>query len=345
MCGMQTTYPAIGTLCFATGGLCGALFAVPLRRVKGWSYESYWLVYAVAGMALSPLMLSLAFVPALFGVYSSVSGKVVLRCVLFGMMWGVGGLTWGLMIRYLGIGLGLAIGCGICSSVGTLVPPIASGHAADLVKDAHAVLTLAGVVLTLVGIVFVGTAGHRKSRELVGEAARKAVAEFDFKKGIWIAVFSGLMSAGMNFGLQGGVDIENAALAAGTASRWRGLPVQALVLGGGFMVNATYCLAKGWRQGSLCDFRGGGTNWFYAALAGIVWGMSATMMKVGEPLMGDMRYISFAVVMSSTVFFSTAFGIFSGEWKGTSFKTKLFLAVGIAVLLAAFSVISMGKAT
>ena len=69
------------------------------------------------------------------------------------------------------------------------------------------------------------------------------------------------------------------------------------------------------------------------------------MMKVGEPLMGDMRYISFAVVMSSTVFFSTAFGIFSGEWKGTSFKTKLFLAVGIAVLLAAFSVISMGKAT
>jgi L-rhamnose-H+ transport protein len=249
------------------------------------------------------------------------------------------------MIRYLGIGLGLAIGCGICSSVGTLVPPIASGHAADLVKDTHAVLTLCGVVATLVGIAFVGAAGHRKSRELTGEAARKAVAEFDFKKGIWIAIFSGLMSAGMNFGLQGGIDLESAALAAGTASRWRGLPVQSLVLGGGFLVNAAWCIGKGVRQGSLGELRSGGANWLFAALAGIVWAMSATMMKVGEPLMGDMRYISFAVIMSSTVFFSTLFGIFSGEWKGTNAKTKAFLAVGIIILLSAFSVISMGKAT
>ena len=341
---MEESAPLLGTLCFATGGFCGALFAVPLRRVRRWSYESYWFVYAVAGMALFPSAIALACVPDLPGVYSSVSPMVVVRCLLFGMMWGVGGLTWGLMIRYLGIGLGLAIGCGICSSVGTLVPPIASGHAADFVKDAHAVLTLGGVVATLFGIALVGAAGHRKSRELTGEAARKAVAEFDFKKGLWIAVFSGLMSAGMNFGLQGGIDIENAALAAGTASRWRGLPVQSLVLGGGFIINASYCLAKGWRQGSLGEFRGGGMNWILAALAGIVWAMSATMMKVGEPLMGDMRYISFAVVMSSTVFFSTMFGIFSGEWKGTSRKTKLFLAVGILVLLAAFSIISMGKA-
>ena len=342
---METAEPFLGTLCFATGGLCGALFAVPLRRVKGWSYESYWLVYAIAGMVLLPSALTVTFVPDLSVVYSTVSSRVVARCVLFGMMWGVGGLTWGLMIRYLGIGLGLAIGCGICSSVGTLVPPIASGHAADLVKDAHAVLTLGGVVATLAGIALVGAAGHRKSRELTGEAARKAVAEFDFKKGLWIAVFSGLMSAGMNFGLQGGIDIENAALAAGTASRWRGLPVQSLVLGGGFVVNAVYCLAKGWRQKSLGEFWGGGMNWIFAALAGIVWGMSATMMKVGEPLMGNMRYISFAVVMSSTVFFSTVFGICSGEWKGTSRITKLVLVVGIFVLLAAFSAISIGKAS
>jgi len=342
---MELAEPFLGTLCFASGGCCGALFAVPLRRVKGWSYESYWLVYAIAGMVLLPSALTVTFVPDLSVVYSTVSSRVVARCVLFGMMWGVGGLTWGLMIRYLGIGLGLAIGCGICSSVGTLVPPIASGHAADLVKDAHAVLTLGGVVATLAGIALVGTAGHRKSRELTGEAARKAVAEFDFKKGLWIAVFSGLMSAGMNFGLQGGIDIENAALAAGTASRWRGLPVQSLVLGGGFLVNAIYCIAKGWRQKSLGEFRGGGMNWSFAALAGIVWGMSATMMKVGEPLMGNMRYISFAVVMSSTVFFSTVFGICSGEWKGTSRMTKIVLVVGILVLLAAFSAISIGKAS
>lgn len=341
---MQTTSPVLGTLCFAFGGLCGALFAVPLRRVKGWSYESYWFVYAVAGMVVLPTALLLAFVPDIGGVYSSVPGRVTLRCVLFGMMWGVGGLTWGLMIRYLGIGLGLALGCGICSSVGTLVPPLVSGRAGDLVKDFNAVLTLAGVIATLVGIVFVGAAGHRKSRELTGEAARRAVAEFDFRKGLWIAVFSGLMSAGMNFGLQGGADLEAAARAAGASPRWCGLPVQTLVLGGGFFVNAAYCLFKGACQGSLRELRGSAANWMFAGAAGIIWAMAATMLKAGEPLMGEMRYISFAVVMSSMVFFSTLFGVFSGEWKGTGLKTKLFLAVGITVLIAAFVTISTGKA-
>ena len=336
----MTTNPLLGTLCFVAGGFCGAFFPVVLRRVKGWSYESGWLFYSIFGMVLLPLILTMVFVPKWAQVFESVPAATTLRCAGFGVMWGFGGLTWGLMIRYLGVGLGLAIGCGLCSSIGTLLPPVVSGHAADLVKDARACAVLAGVAGTLVGIVFVGLAGHRKSRELTSEQARAAVAEFDFRKGLVIAVFSGIASAGMNFGLQLGGAFERAALDAGAAWQWRGLPVQLTVLSGGFLVNAAYCLAMNARNRSFGDYRGPLANFLFASLAGVVWGMVATFLKMGEPLMGEMRYISFAVVMAGMVLFSTLFGAVAGEWRGVRKTTIGLLVAGICVMLASFAVMT-----
>ena len=118
----MTTNPILGTLCFVAGGFCGAFFPVVFRRVKGWSYESGWLFYSLFGMVLLPLALTMVLVPNWTKVWSSVPLSTIARCAGFGVMWGFGGLTWGLMIRYLGVGLGLAIGCGLCSSIGTLLP-------------------------------------------------------------------------------------------------------------------------------------------------------------------------------------------------------------------------------
>ena len=337
----MTTNPILGTLCFVAGGFCGAFFPVVFRRVKGWRYESGWLFYSVFGMVLLPLFLTVLLVPNWIGVFSAVPAATTMRCAGFGVIWGFGGLTWGLMIRYLGVGLGLAIGCGLCSSVGTLLPPIVSGHAADLVKDARACAVLAGVAGTLVGIVLVGIAGHRKSRELTSGQARAAVAEFDFRKGLAVAIFSGFASAGMNFGLQLGGAFERAALDAGAAWQWRGLPVQLTVLSGGFVVNAAYCLAMNVRHRSFGDYRGPSANFLFASLAGVVWGLVATFLKMGEPLMGTMRYISFAVVMAGMVVFSTLFGVLLGEWRGTRKMTRFLLFGGVVVVICSFGVMSL----
>lgn len=339
----MTTNSLLGTLCFVAGGFCGAFFPVVLRRVKGWSYESGWLFYSIFGMVLLPLILTMVFVPKWTQVLATVSPGTYVRCVGFGIMWGFGGLTWGLMIRYLGVGLGLAIGCGLCSSIGTLLPPIVMGHAADLVRDVRACAVLVGVLGTLIGIVCVGLAGHRKSRELTSAQARVAVADFDFRKGIWIALFSGVASAGMNLGLQTGGEFERAALDAGTPWQWRGLPVQLAVLGGGFVVNALYCLVMNVRHRSFADYRVQPLNFAFASLAGIVWGMVATFLKMGEPLRGEMRYISFAVVMAGMVMFSSLFGVLLGEWRGTSGETRLLLTTGLVVLILSFVTISVCK--
>ncbi len=333
-----------GTLFCALGGFAGAVFALPFRGVKGWKYESYWLVYALAGLVAFPLALALATTNDLFGVIAGAEPKTLAQCIGFGALWGVGGLTWGLMIRYLGIGLGLAIGCGLCSATGTLIPPIVTGRAGDLVKDAAAVMTLASVVVSLVGIVLVGWAGKLKEGELDEEAKKKAVAEFNFKKGMVVAVFSGVASAGMNFGLQSGDALQTAALLNGTGSSWIGMPVLVVVLWGGFAVNAVWCLWQNAKNRSFGDYKSGSAaNWVFAALAGVIWAMQFACQKIGEPAMGDMSYISFAVVMGSWVLFSSILGVFLGEWSGTGRKTKLALVAGLVVLAVSIGIAVFAK--
>ena len=343
---MNTT---LGTLICALGGIAGATFALPFRGVRGMKYESYWLVYAVAGLVVFPLVLALMTCPPLFRIIGGTDSSSLWRSIGFGAMWGMGGLTWGLMIRYLGIGLGLAIGCGLCSATGTLIPPIATGHAEDLVKDTAALITLGSVIVSLVGICFVGFAGKLKEGELSDEAKKAAVKDFDFRKGILVALFSGFASAGINFGLQSGASMEQAALAAGVDSKWIGMPVLVVVLWGGFVVNVVWCLWQNAKNGSFCDYRPSSNssffilNFSFASLAGIIWAMQFVCQKVGEPMMGDIRYISFAIVMGSCVLFSSLLGVFLGEWKGTGARTRVALVVGLLVLAVSIGLAVVAK--
>ena len=335
----------LGTMICALGGLAGAVFALPFRGIKGWKYESYWFVYALAGLIAFPMVLALVTCPDLFGVIGRADGKTLALCVGFGALWGLGGLTWGLMIRYLGIGLGLAIGCGLCSATGTLIPPIVTGHAGDLVANKAAVMTLASVIVSLVGIVLVGLAGKLKEGELDEEAKKKAVAEFDFKKGIVTAAIAGIFSAGMNFGLQGGGDIQRLAVEAGAKELWSGMPVIMVVLWGGFLVEAGWCAQQHIKNRTFGDYaRPSLRNLLLCASIGILWLLQFIGVKAGEPLVPpEMRYISFAVMMASTIFFSTLVGVFLGEWKGTSAKTKGLLVLGTLILIASFCAISLGS--
>ena len=346
---------ALGMVVFALGGLAGATFLLPARGVKNWAYETWWMFYCVFGLVVCPPVICAIFVPDFWNVTMSASTGTLLQCVGFGAVWGVGGLTWGLMVRYLGIGLGLAIGCGLCAATGTLIPPIVQGHAADLVKDAGAIVVLAGVVGSLAGIGFVGYAGKLKEGELPEEEKKKAVAEFDFKKGMIFALVSGLCSACMNFGLQSGGTIEKAAYAAavkagvvaeGAAWSWQGMPVIMVVLWGGFVVQATWVVQQHLKNHTFGDYFCRGPvvrNWVFAALVGVIWVCQFVCQKAGEPMMGDLKYISFAIVMASTILFSTLIGVFTGEWKGTGAKTKAMLAVGTLVLLVSFTAISIGS--
>ena len=334
----------VGMLVFCCGGLAGATFLLPARGVKGWAYETWWFVYVLAGLVVCPPVICALTVPDFWQVVTSAPASVLARCAGFGMMWGVGALAWGLMVRYLGIGLGLAIGCGLCAATGTLLPPVFTGHAADLVKDAGAVVVLGGVILSLVGIVFVGLAGRLKEREMPLEEQRKAVPEFNFAKGLLTAVIAGVFSGGMNFGLQGADCIEEAAVAAGARACWRGMPVVMVVLWGGFVVQALWCVQQHLKNRTFGDYaRPSLRNLALCACIGVLWVLQFVCTKAGEPLMGELKYISFAVMMASTILFSTGIGVFLGEWQGAGARTRGCLALGTLIMIAGFVAISLGS--
>jgi L-rhamnose-H+ transport protein len=360
-----TTNPALGVLIFALGGLAGAVFYLPFKKVKNWAWESYWMIYAVCGLVIVPWVLALSTSPNLLKVLQHSPGTQLFYCFACGAMWGVGGLTWGLMIRYLGVGLGLAIGCGLCSAAGTLIPPIFLAAKREvLLHTAAGYASLVGVLVSLAGIVLVGAAGMSKEKELPEAEKKKAVAEFNFRKGLLVAIFSGLMSSGMNFGLQGGPVLEakaqfgsettivqkavagktieapvpKAAIGETTTSQtWKGAPVLVVVLLGGFLVNFAWCLYLNFKNKTIGDYTKAGTpllcNLVFAGLAGAIWCSQFICLKTGEPAMGRTAYVGWAVLMAGAILFSTLLGILLGEWKGTSCRTRSLLAAGLVFLV------------
>ena len=332
--------PALGVLIFAIGGLAGAVFYLPFRKVRGWAWESYWLVYAVTGLFVVPVVLALATSPNLLSVLQAAPRSELLYCYLCGAMWGVGGLTWGLMIRYLGVGLGLALGCGITSAAGTLVPRLLAGDIGRLFQPGAGIVSFVGVLVSLAGIVVVGLAGMSKERELPEEEKRKSVAEFNFAKGIRSAVFSGLMSSAMGWGLVGGPTIQTLAESTlpATSRTWSGMPVLVVVLLGGLTVNVTWCLYLNFRNKTTGDYAKAGAplsgNFVFAAIAGAIWCSQFICFKTGEPAMGKTAYVGWALLMACQILFSSLIGaFFLGEWRATGGRTRALLAAGLVLLI------------
>lgn len=342
----------LGILIFTIGGLAGAVFYLPFNKVRDWAWESYWLGYALAGLVIVPWVLALVTAPNTLAVLGAAPRDELLFCFLCGAAWGLGGLTWGLMIRYLGVGLGLAMGAGLTSAAGTLIPPLLKGGdaVAAMISTASGKVSLISALISIIGIVFVGLAGMSKEGELSEEAKKQAVAEFNFKKGLMVAMFAGLMSSAMSFGLQGGPHIQALALSTDPAASaaWAGMPVLVVVLLGGFVVNAGWCLYLNFKNKTVGDYVKKGApvlpNLAFAGLAGLIWCSQFISFKTGEPQMGSTSYIGWAVLMGASIFFSQVLGILLGEWKGTSKKTMLRLGAGLALLAVSAVLAGVGPA-
>ena len=270
---VNATNPMLGIFLFMLGGLAGAVFYLPFSRVRKWAWESYWLIYALVGLVLVPWILAFTTAPNTLAVLRAAPRQEIVYCLICGMLWGFGGLTWGLMIRYLGVGLGLAMGAGLTSAAGTLIPPMLKGSTAmaAMFHTPGGQVSVAAAAVSLVGIICVGLAGRSKEQELPEEEKKKTVAEFNFRKGMMAAIFSGLMSSAMSFGLQGGPGIQKLALSTApvTTITWAGIPVLVVVLMGGFVINGGWCLVLNFRNRTAGDYVKPpvGNNLFFAGAA------------------------------------------------------------------------------
>jgi L-rhamnose-H+ transport protein len=341
--------PVLGIILIALGSIGAASFYVPFKKVKTWAWESYWIVQGFAAWIIAPLLFAYFAIPEgnLFNILSEAPLKAKLLAMFFGALWGVGGLTFGLSIRYLGIALGQSIALGFCAAFGTLIPPIVKGG--ELFTTFAGLLTIIGVIICIVGISIIGYAGSLKIKGLSEEERRNAIKEFALKKGLIIAVFAGIMSACFSFGLEAGKPVGELALGVkyNTNPLFHDNPILIFVLFGGFVVNLTYCLFLNIKNGTIRDYVSGGAGVFFnnilfTFLAGFLWFMQFQFFGMGKSkLPVSMIPFAWSILMAFNIAFSNIWGILLKEWKGANRRTVLVLWIGIVILILSTFIVSI----
>ena len=331
----------IGLLIIAVGAFCQSSSYVPINKIKGWSWESYWLVQGVFAWLVFPILGALLAVPAghsLCELFTAGNSFNVLMTILFGVLWGVGGLTFGLSMRYLGVALGQSIALGTCAAGGTLLGPVLLNAFFPELNTLSSLTfaVISGVVVTLLGIAVIGIAGMMKAKSLPEEEKRAAVKDFNFPKGLAIALLAGVMSGCFNVGLEFGKDINFGDL---TNPMFKTLPATMLVTLGGFITNAIYCLYQNSKNKSFADYKQGklwANNALFCALAGALWYSQFFGLSLGKGFLTEsptLMTLSFCILMALNVTFANLWGIILKEWKGCSRKTIAVLILGILILV------------
>ena len=331
----------IGLIIIAIGAFCQSSCYVPINKIKDWSWESYWIVQGVFAWLILPLLGAQLAVPngySLTELFTADNAFNIAMTMVFGVLWGVGGLTFGLSMRYLGVALGQSIALGTCAGLGTIMGPVLL----DIFfpeQNALSALTfsvITGVVVTLVGIGIIGMAGSMKAASLSEDEKKAAVKDFNFPKGLAIALLAGFMSGCFNVGLAFGTDINFGDM---TPDMYKTLPATMLVTVGGFITNAVYCFYQNSKNGTWGDYGKldvWGNNALFCLLAGALWYSQFFGLSLGKGFLTEsatLTTLSFCILMALNVVFSNVWGIILKEWKGCSRKTIAVLIVGIIVLI------------
>jgi len=336
----------LGLLLITLGGFAAGSFYIPFKKVRSWAWESYWLVNGFFSWIIMPWLIAFITVPALMSVLRKAPAGSLFWTFLFGLLWGIGGLTFGLSMRYLGMSLGYAIALGFCAAVGTIVPPIYKGAFGDLVTSLSGLTTLAGVLVCLIGIAICGWAGMSKEKELSAEEKKKAIKEFNFFKGLLVAIFAGVMSACMSFGFSSGEPIAELAIKYKAPSLWQNNPVLIVIFAGGFTTNFIWCVFLNIKNHTAKNYLDTRTplanNYIFSALAGITWYLQFMFYGMGKPKMGKFDFAAWTVLMAFIIVFSNIWGLIFREWKGSSRRTHIIIFAGILVLIASTLIVGAG---
>ena len=339
----------LGLLLHAIGGFAAGTFYIPFKLIKKWKWETSWLVLGFAAWVFAPLIMAYFTVPNLFEVLGAASTEVKFYTFIFGVLWGVGALTFGLSMRYLGIGLGMAVALGFTAAFGTLIPPIYNGTFSDLIATSGGKVVLLGVLTSLVGIAISGKAGMLKEKDLDDEQQAAAVAEFNLSKGLIIATISGILSACFAFGLAAGKPIAEEALKLGTDNLFQNNPVIVWILWGGFLTNFIWTMILSFKNKTFSDFtdktiKNKKKNYLLAIAGGVTWYFQFFFYGMGTTFLGkEYEFASWTLHMAFIIIFSTLWGLYFKEWKGVSKKTMRTLWLGLAVIIFSTILIGIGN--
>jgi L-rhamnose-H+ transport protein len=341
-------HPLLGVALHAVGALFASTCYTPERRVRGWSWQTYWLTQASFCWFLLPILGAWLTIPDLAAVLREAPRSAMLWSFGLGAAYGIGGTAFGISIRYIGFSLTYAIAVGLSSVLGTLIPPLVKGTLGATLGRPGAAWIVAGIAAGAAGIAGAGWAGRLKERDL---ASQQATGQFSLLKGLLLSLLAGVLSAVYGFALEAGDPIADVATAHG-AGVWRGNVVYIFSNTGAFLTTAIYCLwlhARHRTLGELVGLPAGAeqsalpVNWLMAALTGLFWYGQFFFYNLGHVRMGTFKFTSWAIHMIMLVLFSSVVGLVLREWLRCRPRTHWALRVALAVLVGAVLLLTYGN--
>jgi L-rhamnose-H+ transport protein len=336
------------------GGFASGSFYMPFKKVHGWAWESYWIIGGLFSWLIVPPLAAWLTVPGFADIIRQTPFEIIRWTIFFGVLWGIGGLTYGLGVRYLGMSLGNSVVLGFCSAFGSLLPSVyynivptpGKTTFTDLLTTSWGRIILAGVVICLAGIYICGLAGWMKEKELSEEEKKQSVTEFNLVKGLAVAIISGILSACFNFGIEAGKPMAEAAIKAGFNPLYQNNVIYVTLLWGGLATNFIWCMILNFRNKSFGDYTNTQTpllkNYLFAAVAGTTWFLQFFFYGMGESKLGN-GASSWILHMAFIILVANMWGLVLHEWKGVSKKTFRTIMVGIFIIILSVLLVGYGN--
>jgi L-rhamnose-H+ transport protein len=352
----------LGVIFHFIGGFASGSFYIPYKKVKGWHWESYWIVGGLFSWLIVPPLAAWLTIPGFGEIISGSGASTFWTTYLFGLLWGIGGLTYGLGVRYLGVSLGSSIILGLCMVFGALIPSIYYDFKPTDGKDTFSMMigstwgltVLAGLAICVIGIIICGKAGTMKERQLSAATdphGMQVKTEYKFALGMLVSIISGVLSACFNFGLEAGssmaVEANNAWKAVNPGEGeflYRNNVVYVVILWGGLTTNFIWCMILNARNKTFGDYTNSKTplkfNYLFSALAGTTWFLQFFFYGMGESKLGN-GPSSWILHMAFIILVANMWGLVLKEWKGVNKKTTTTIVIGIITII--FSVLVVGR--
>lgn len=329
----------LGILFIATGAFSAGSFAVPFGIIKGWKWETYWMVYSFGAYVLFPLISCLIFAPGFVKAISSTSFGTLAAVFLLGAVYGIGNLSFGLALRYLGLSLGYALSLGLMLAIGTMIPPILDGRLQVMVQNSGGKLLILGVLVACVGVALSAWSGILKDKNVSEEKKHESIREFNLIKGLVAAGLVGIAGSAMSLGFEKGIPVSDMSVSQGINPLFSMMPVMIVLLPGTLVTAIIWCIYLGMRNRSLKDYLNAETgkilscNYLFGLLAGLLWFSQFIVYSMGKSKMGPYTFTSWGILMALTIVFSTVWGLIRGEWKGVSVKVISLMVLSILILI------------
>lgn len=352
----------LGVIFHFIGGFASGSFYIPYKQVKGWAWESYWIVGGLFSWLIVPPLAAYLTIPGYTEIIEHTNGGILFLTYFFGVLWGIGGLTYGLGVRYLGVALGSSIILGLCSVFGALIPSVYYEFNPQPGKDTISMLfseswgqmVLLGLLVCVIGIVICGKAGAMKDADLrkTGHVSADHT-EFKIGLGLTVSIISGVLSACFAFGIDAGKVMAEEANQIWKAAHpgqgeflFQNNVTYVVILWGGLTTNFIWCMLLNARNKTFGNYTDASTpllsNYIFSALAGTTWFLQFFFYGMGESKLGN-GPSSWILHMAFIILVANSWGLVLKEWKGVTKKTITSIITGILVIVLSVLIVGYGN--